>query len=578
MEKNKEIKENDTQRARQMAMVGAVLAAITMLAEIYVVLKLTDEKILIVGIGLIFISSVMLLIHSVMTINQHNKDMQREEFDEIFRAQKASYLMLRKNFEELSDRLYDIEESGSLPADEIISAQKAVAKVTISRSKENTDALMNSNDLLLQKFFEFEEKLSNNNNEIIRQNEKMLSDVQRNIGALNDSLNSMQHSLLAIEKNQSAFPAQPVMMVAQGAYPAGMQPYQQNPPMYQQGSGYQQPPYMNTPPQGEPSMMQQASVEPRGGDTNFMSEAPKEDKSDNEKMDLSGETTFTQESELMTEETTPPVETEPIMEQETVNEPEITGEPEIPVEPEPANQAELEAATSEPEEAPSVNESESADANKPLTADEIADIVNQAESTPKEEAPAEKPSAEPPKIEPVSDDPNKTLTPEEIAAIVAQSEPVPEEKAPAEEPPTEPPKIEPVSDDPNKQLSPDEIAAMFAQADAAPAEPEPEPKAEPPKIEPVSDDPNKQLSPDEIAAMFAQADAAPAEPAPAPKIEPVSDDPNKQLSPDEIAAMFAQVDAAPAEPAPAPAPAPVSDDPNKMMSPEEIEAMFAAMQ
>ena len=181
MEKEKEFNEKEVEiaRAKQMAMIGGALAAVAVLAEIYIVFTMSAEKILILGVGLIFIASVMLLIYSLMTVNQRDKEMQQEEFDEIFKAQKASYLMLRKNFEELSDRLYDMEENGSLPADEIISAQKAVAKVTISRSKENTDALMNSNDMLLQKFFDFEEKLANNNQDIIRQNERMIAEVQK---------------------------------------------------------------------------------------------------------------------------------------------------------------------------------------------------------------------------------------------------------------------------------------------------------------------------------------------------------------------------------------------------------------
>ena len=61
---------------------------------------------------------------------------------------------------EIEERLNKIEKSTSLPKNEIASIQKAIAKIIISRSKENTDALMNSNDKVLEKIFDFEEKLT----------------------------------------------------------------------------------------------------------------------------------------------------------------------------------------------------------------------------------------------------------------------------------------------------------------------------------------------------------------------------------------------------------------------------------
>ena len=109
MEKEKNVRETDIARAKLMAMVGGVLASAALIAEIRIFMsEYKSEWILILGVGMIIIASVMLLIYSLMTLSQRNKELQQEEFDEILKAQKASYLMLRKNFEELSDRLYDM--------------------------------------------------------------------------------------------------------------------------------------------------------------------------------------------------------------------------------------------------------------------------------------------------------------------------------------------------------------------------------------------------------------------------------------------------------------------------------------
>ena len=62
------------------------------------------------------------------------------------KSEKASCLLAKKSFEEISMMLEmaDVKSEGS--TEEIINAQKALSKVIISREKENADALMNSND------------------------------------------------------------------------------------------------------------------------------------------------------------------------------------------------------------------------------------------------------------------------------------------------------------------------------------------------------------------------------------------------------------------------------------------------
>ena len=47
----------------------------------------------------------------------------------------------------LAEKIDNIGEKDAVPADEIITAQKAIAKLMLARNKENTDALMHSNEL-----------------------------------------------------------------------------------------------------------------------------------------------------------------------------------------------------------------------------------------------------------------------------------------------------------------------------------------------------------------------------------------------------------------------------------------------
>ena len=69
---------------------------------------------------------------------------------------------MRKTF----DDLYELNEKGNQSrktnVEDIIHAQEAVAKVSIGRSKENADALMNSNDHIMEKISMLEAVLSDN--------------------------------------------------------------------------------------------------------------------------------------------------------------------------------------------------------------------------------------------------------------------------------------------------------------------------------------------------------------------------------------------------------------------------------
>ena len=91
-----------------------------------------------------------------------------------------------------------LEHKTAIPADEIITAQKAVAKVTISRSKENTDALMNSNEELINHLFSFEEKLDSNNQDLIEKQEQMIDATREEILEKNRELEEKMEALNAI--------------------------------------------------------------------------------------------------------------------------------------------------------------------------------------------------------------------------------------------------------------------------------------------------------------------------------------------------------------------------------------------
>ena len=118
-----------------------------------------------------------------------------EQVEELLRTGKANYLMQKK----LAEKIDNIGEKDAVPADEIITAQKAIAKLMLARNKENTDALMHSNEQVIEKTLEVEEKLSENSQQIMdmqkNQMDEKLQELMQSQKLVLDNLNDVKESL-----------------------------------------------------------------------------------------------------------------------------------------------------------------------------------------------------------------------------------------------------------------------------------------------------------------------------------------------------------------------------------------------
>ncbi len=201
---------------------ASVIEALFLLLEIYFMIHARGNFPILLIVAICMVAVLFFLVLSIIELSQKNKEKERLDYEEIYKAQKASYLAQRKYFDELNERLNQLEENTNFPAEDIITAQKAVAKVTISRSKENADALMNANDELIQRVFGFEEKLADNNDALLRQQETLLQQtreelvannqgMQDQFAALHQALEQMKQEISDLELRQAAQPvASPV--------------------------------------------------------------------------------------------------------------------------------------------------------------------------------------------------------------------------------------------------------------------------------------------------------------------------------------------------------------------------------
>ena len=458
--------------------ISIVIEAVLIMLEIYVLTQMQDQLLIAGAMVIPMALTLYFLILSIINVSQYNKRMELERYEDLYNAQKASYLIVRKSFEELSKRLEDLEQVNNLPAEEIINAQKAVAKLTISRNKENALALMESNESLIEQLSSLERELKQNNSSIAERQEKLLEQTKKDLIERNRDL---ERQLLELQA-KVAENRQIVM-----------------PPMYAQPAPQMMPQQMDTVSRQkdikhDDYAQEETDISFDGYDTPMVAEAPSEEP----ELNTIAETIPTETEEHY-------VESDEDAETDTESEIAVETEPVIEAEAEPTIEAEAEVT---PEPVPTVTPV-SDDPNHVMTPDEIAAMFSGANAA-----------------EPVAEE-----TAEAEPAIEAEAEATPEPV----------PTVAPVSDDPNHVMTPDEIAAMFAGASTAESQVEAEPIAEPVVEETAEAEPVIEAEAEPEAVVEEKA-AEPVEEKAATSVPDLSNnDPNKMLTPEEIEKLFANL-------------------------------------
>lgn len=456
---------NKDSKARMQMIFGILLFAFIFMAELYAMVNFPKMFIVLAVLAVADLICLYVAINGIISVYETKYTRREEQYESIFKSEKASYLMLKKYFEEISVKLAYIEEASKIPTEEIVNAQKGIAKVIIKRSHENTDALMNSYEQLMDRFDTFQKGMDGFGTVAGAYKDEILSACKDEISSVQKDGKEQEHS----QDKEIAAKLQEIIIAIKD-----MELRLNQTIMNSQKVVVSQP---------QVSVPVATPVEPQPAPQNHVEEIPAEP-------EISPEPEESME---------PEPEISPDLEESMEPEPEISPEPEESMEPEPEISPEPEESMEpDPEILPDIPEGESFEPEEEppvMAADEI-----------------------------IPPDPEESI---EEAEELVEPDPIPEdaivEEANDENLPEE--ELSPMPDlsDPNRAMSPDEIAALFANmgndgnADKAgepveeTVEPEdiPEPIEEPEAVkeaplqpeEPA--DPNKALSPDEIAALFA---------------------------------------------------------------------------
>ena len=421
-----EAKQNIKQKkdSYNLRIVTAVLVlTVLVLGELYVMINYPSNYVALIVLTVVALADIYILIASAIQKNYKKEIDQYEQYDNLFKSEKASYLVTRKSFEDIADQLDRIEEAAGSPTKDIIDAQKSIAKVTISRNKENSDALMNSNDKLLEQIFNLSDRLDNLEKNVLEQqriivenaNKDLLLKQQEMAASVKEMELSIHNTILAEVGKINGAPA--VSYTAAPVQPSSAAPVEEV-----------------TPEEPEAPINEVMPEEPETEPETTAEDMPDLAEDDLLNIDaLFGNDEAAETTKEVAEETGSAEEN---------NEP----EPEEPV----GFDDTLGFADEEPEE--------------PAFTEEMVNTIDE------------------PVME-MNSNPNHMMTPEEIAALIAnadaaaeeapvvtedaiseESEPITEEE-PVSEPVVEEPAAEPVieaNSDPNHMMTPEEIAALFA--------------------------------------------------------------------------------------------------------------------
>lgn len=153
---------NSEKNVRFRINISLLVAVVLLVADLYAMINMPQKFIILAIITALFLVAIYFLVDSISIYLMAEKNRKEEQYDSIFKSEKASYLLLRKTFDDLYELIEKGNQSRKANVEDIIHAQKAVAKVSIGRSKENADALMNSNDHIMEKISMLEAVLSDN--------------------------------------------------------------------------------------------------------------------------------------------------------------------------------------------------------------------------------------------------------------------------------------------------------------------------------------------------------------------------------------------------------------------------------
>ena len=416
---------NKTQKRK--VQITSIITLFVFLVDIYLIIYVPADYILATAAFITLVSTIF-TINSWFKLKDIEDQRREEQYTDIMKAEKGTYVITQEMLKELDNKINFIgqkimplgkagdENQRKIASmlDGIVQDQKKIAKITISRSKENADALMNSNDQLLVQMTEFRnaievireqvnkqaeigehegEDFGEIKNELFEKMQELSNSIKKEVDEISENIEMSNHSVESLV-SASNKKTQEEVAQAQEAMPT------------------------------EEAVVTETAQEAMPTEEAVVTETAQE--------------TMPTEEAVVTETAQEAMPTEEAVFPETVQMNESSASEVIPA------------------EEPVIPETIQIEGNDEIISELLKEQKSLEEAVFSQEAQAEEPATEQ-----AIADPNKPMSPEDIAALIANTatEDLPEETIKFEE--EEKPPMPDMSD-PNKPMSPDDIAALIA--------------------------------------------------------------------------------------------------------------------
>lgn len=193
--------ENDNSQKKKVIVVS-VITLFVCLIDIYIIINFSKNYIVLAAASFVTLIYATLTIGSWFEWKEKEKKYWEEQYSNIINTEKGFYSSIQKNIKLLDDKInfigqkiMPLEKAGEVNQrkiasmlDNIVQDQKKIGKITISRSKENAEALMNSNDKLLQQMEEFHESMKVMQEHLLANQGKIFQQESKELGKNKDEL------------------------------------------------------------------------------------------------------------------------------------------------------------------------------------------------------------------------------------------------------------------------------------------------------------------------------------------------------------------------------------------------------
>ena len=556
-EENKKKKQQNNRIYQIFLLISSILA-IVCLTVLIIVSRINSSKTLFCAI-LFVIFGLWSVIFYVLnkSAEEHRRDKESEDMAKVL---QAMFELTRKSQADADNKIQQMSEEYAVPAEEIINAIKALAKVTIGRTKENADALMNSNAVVAGKIADMqadiqtlteksdrfsgstpatptEQQISGASNDQIRKLTNSIDDVLH-------ELKRMDADIERLEQSQKALVEKPPVIFA-GSLVSGNVPQQGVYSTEPQTAEYKPDSIAKTNEDTTSDTDLDLDIESESDNETVESDETTDDElsldtdeSTDDGLSLDTDETTDDGLSLDTDETTDDglsLDTDETTDDGLSLDTETDDDLSLDTDESTNDGLSLDADT-DVDNGLTLDEDTKTDDGLSLDTDAVVDDELNLDSDLSTDTDLTVDAGADDDLGlDVDSSKNEDSTPEDV-------EPAPEEKA--EEP----------------ESTPDEKPQ---EPGPAPEEPAPEPET---NAAPISDDPDAKLSPEQIAALFASANAG------------SDSDSSTANSADTENNNDNSTDSTESEKKPEDSKPEAGGDPNRMMTPEEIEALFSKVQ